>query len=73
LNQQVHTDRTIRNNKRDSNGRQYWGQLEIFIEKVPEQRTGKTRNQVTTENSHTGHSTYNLDSKGKGKVFPLQA
>jgi hypothetical protein len=26
-----------------------------IIQKIPEQHTGKARNQGTTENSHTGH------------------
>ena len=30
--------------------------------KVPEQHIGKARNQVTTENSHIGHSTRTLES-----------
>jgi hypothetical protein len=38
-----------------------WNHLKI-IQKIPEQHTGKARNQVTTENSHTGHSTHTSES-----------
>jgi hypothetical protein len=34
-----------------------WNQLKI-IQKIPVQRTGKARNQGTTENSHIGHCTH---------------
>jgi hypothetical protein len=33
-----------------------WKNLKI-IQKIPEKRTGKARNQGTTENSHIGHYT----------------
>jgi hypothetical protein len=38
-----------------------WNHLKI-IQKIPEQHTGKVRNQGTTENSHTGHSTHTSES-----------
>ena len=34
-----------------------WNHLKI-IQKIPEQHTGKARNQGTTENSHIGHCTH---------------
>jgi hypothetical protein len=34
----------------------------IIIHKIPEQHTGKARNQVTTENSHTEHCTHTSES-----------
>jgi hypothetical protein len=37
-----------------SNNRGNWNRLKI-IQKIPEQRTGKARNEGTTENSHIGH------------------
>ena len=39
-----------------SNNRANWNHLNT-IQKVPEQHTGKARNQKTTENIHTGHGT----------------
>ena len=33
-----------------------------IIQKIPEQRTGKARNQVTTENGHIGHYTDTSES-----------
>jgi hypothetical protein len=33
-----------------------------IIQKIPEQRTGKARNQGTTENSHIGHCTHSAES-----------
>jgi hypothetical protein len=51
-----------RKNKCDtSNNRGKWNNLKI-IQKIPEQRTGKARNQGTTENSHTGHCTHTAES-----------
>ena len=38
-----------------------WNYFKI-IQKIPEQNTGKARNQGTTENSHIGHCTHTLDS-----------
>jgi hypothetical protein len=35
--------------------------------------TGKARNQGTTETAILGHCTHTLETKGKGKAFPLQA
>ena len=44
--------------KRDTNNHMdNWNHLKI-IQKIPEQHTGRARNQETTENSHTGHSTH---------------
>jgi hypothetical protein len=40
-----------------SNNRGNWNHFKI-IQKIPEQRTGKARNQGTTENSHSGHCTH---------------
>ena len=49
-------------NKRDtSNNRSNWNDLEV-IQKIPEQHTGKARNQGPTENSHIGHCTHTLES-----------
>jgi hypothetical protein len=47
------------NNNNNNTGN--WNQLKL-IQKIPEQRTGKARNQVTTENSHIGHSTHTVES-----------
>jgi hypothetical protein len=47
--------------------------LEI-IKKIPEQHTGKARNQRTTENSHTGHCTHtaeNADVKVQYSIFNI--
>jgi hypothetical protein len=44
-----------------SNNRDNWNHFKI-IEKIPEQRTGKARNQGTTENSHIGHCTHTAES-----------
>ena len=49
-------------NKRDtSNNRGNWNDLKI-IQKTPEQRTGKSRNQGTTEKNHIVHRTYTTES-----------
>jgi hypothetical protein len=44
-----------------SNNRGDWKHLKI-IQKIPEQRTGKARNEVTTESSHIGHCTHTAES-----------
>ena len=44
-----------------SNNRSNWKHLKI-VQKVPEQRTGKSRNHETTENSHIGHCTHTSES-----------
>ena len=41
--------------------RSNWNHLKI-IQKIPEQHTGKARNQGTTQNSHIGHSTHTAES-----------
>jgi hypothetical protein len=46
-----------------SNNRGNWDHLKIF-QKIPEQHTGKARNQGTTENGHTGHCTHTAESTG---------
>jgi hypothetical protein len=38
-----------------------WNNLRT-IHKIPEQHTGKARNQGTTENSHIGHCTHTSES-----------
>jgi hypothetical protein len=38
-----------------------WNHIKI-IQKIPEQRTGKSRNQETTENSHIGQGTHTAES-----------
>jgi hypothetical protein len=49
-------------NKSDTNkNRGEWNHLKI-TQKIPEQHTGKARNQGTKENSHTGHSTHMSES-----------
>jgi hypothetical protein len=49
-------------NKSDtSNNKGNWNHLKI-IQKIPEQHTGKARNQGTTENSHIGHCTHTSES-----------
>jgi hypothetical protein len=51
-----------RKNKCDtSNNMGNWNHLKV-IQKIPKQRTGKARNQGTTENSHIGHSTHTAES-----------
>ena len=44
-----------------SNNRGNWNHFQI-IQKIPEQNTGKARNQGTTENSHIGHCTHTSES-----------
>jgi hypothetical protein len=48
----VHVER--KNKSDTSNNRGSWNHLKI-IQKIPEQHTGKSRNQGTTDNRHTGH------------------
>jgi hypothetical protein len=49
-------------NKCDTNNnRGNWNHLKI-IQKIPEQRTGKARNEVTTESSYIGHCTHTAES-----------
>jgi tRNA(Ser,Leu) C12 N-acetylase TAN1 len=49
-------------NKGDtSNNRSDWDYFKV-IQKVREQHTGKTRSQVTPENSHIGHCTHTAES-----------
>jgi hypothetical protein len=49
-------------NKTDtSNNGGNWNRVKI-IRKIPEQHTGKARNQGTTENSHTGHCAHTAGS-----------
>jgi hypothetical protein len=43
------------------NNRSNWNQLKV-IQTLPEQYTGKTQNQGTTNNSHIGHCTHTEDS-----------
>jgi hypothetical protein len=43
------------------NNRDNWNHIKI-IQKIPEQYTGKTRNQETAERNHIGHCTYNPES-----------
>jgi hypothetical protein len=38
------------------------GTISRVIQKIPEQRTGKPRNQGATENSRIGHCTHTADS-----------
>jgi hypothetical protein len=38
-----------------------WNYLKI-IQKIPEQHSGKARNQGTAENSHMGHCTHTAES-----------
>jgi hypothetical protein len=44
-----------------SNNRDNWNHLKI-IQKIPEQHTGKARNQRSTENSHIRHCTNTAES-----------
>jgi hypothetical protein len=49
-------------NKGDaSNNRGSWNNFKI-LQKILEQRTGKARNQGTTENSYIGRSTHTAES-----------
>jgi hypothetical protein len=51
-----------RKNKCDtSKNRGNWNHLKI-IQKIPEQHSGKARNQGATENSHIGHCTHTAES-----------
>ena len=43
-----------------SNNRDKQNRIKI-IQKIPEQHTGKARNQGTTENSHTGHCSHTAE------------
>jgi len=53
---------TCAKNKSDvSNDKGNWNLLKI-VQKIPEQQTGKARNQGTTENRHVGHSTRTSES-----------
>jgi hypothetical protein len=50
------------NNKSDnSSNRGNWNHLKL-IQKIPQQHTCKARNQMTTQNSHTGHCTHTAES-----------
>jgi len=63
-------------NKSDTgNNRGDWNHFKT-TQTVPEQHTGKARNQGTTDNSHIGHCTQTAGSADvtvKGKAVPLQA
>ena len=45
----------------NNNNRGNWNHLKI-IQTVPEQHTGRARNQGTTKNSHTEHCTHTSES-----------
>ena len=50
-----------KNESDNSNNGDIWSHVKIGL-KIPEQNTGKARNLGTTENSHIGHCTYNVES-----------
>jgi hypothetical protein len=51
----------VKNKCDTSSNRGNWNHFKI-IKKIPEQHTGKARNQGTTENSHIGHCTHTSGS-----------
>jgi enoyl reductase-like protein len=48
--------------KKEAEKTKIYKDLTINVQKIPEQHTGKARNQGTTQNSHIGRCTYTAES-----------
>jgi hypothetical protein len=57
----VHVECTDKNKCGTSSNMGNWNHIKI-IQEIPEQHTGKTQNQETTENSHIWHCTHTSGS-----------